>query len=166
MNQKRLSGSRPDLPTYSIALEALIAWEEKFSPAGALQMHISTNFGPRARSVTFGGLRGRSETKGSRVEAAAAVEEIDLGDSHFSHVRLEAKGAGRAQAVISTEYFDSSLATMGEGERNEKPLILEASISEQGRNSFVVRTCQRYMYIGFNLVITDSCTDLEFRNNY
>ena len=147
MNQKRLSGSRPDLPTYSIALEALIAWEEKFSPAGALQMHISTNFGPRARSVTFGGLRGRSETKGSRVEAAAAVEEIDLGDSHFSHVRLEAKGAGRAQAVISTQYFESSLAPMENDESSEKPLIMEASIFEQEGNSFVVKTCQRYMII-------------------
>ena len=107
-------------------------------------MHISTNFGPRARSVTFGGLRGRSEAKAGRGEAAAAVEEVDLGDPHFSHLRLEAKGAGRAQAVISTEYFDYRPAPMGNDESSEKPLILEA-ISEQGGNSFVVKTCQRYM---------------------
>ena len=130
-----------------MALEALIAWEEKFSPAGTLQMHISTNFGPRARSVTFGGLRGRSEAKAGRGEAAAAVEEVDLGDSHFSHVRLEAKGAGRAQAVISTEYFDYRPAPLGNEKSSEQPLILEASISERGGNSFVVKTCQRYMII-------------------
>ena len=120
-------------------------------------MHISTNFGPRARSVTFGGLRGRSETKGSRVEAGAAIEEIDLGDSHFSHVRLEAKGAGRAQAVISTEYFDSRPVPMGNDESSKKPLILEASIFEQGGNSFVVKTCQRYMIITYCNSLTPAC---------
>ena len=38
LNQRRLGGSRPvDLPTYSVALEALIAWEEKFPARGGLQ---------------------------------------------------------------------------------------------------------------------------------
>ena len=91
-------------------------------------MYISANFGPRVRSVTFGD--------------AKSVEEVDLGDSHFSHVRIEAKGSGRAQAVISTEYFDSSTTPMGGGS-GVKPLVLEASISQRDGNSFVVRTCQR-----------------------
>ena len=91
-------------------------------------MHISANFGLRVRSVTFGD--------------AKSAEEIDLGDSHFSHVRIEAKGSGRAQAVISTEYFDSSTTPMGR-ESGVKPLVLEASISQRDGNSFVVRTCQR-----------------------
>ena len=95
-------------------------------------MHISANFGPRVRSVTFGDAEA----------AAATVEEVDLGDSHFSHVRVEAKGTGRAQAVISTEYFDSRSAPMG-GERGGQPLVLDASVSGQGRNGFVVTTCQR-----------------------
>ena len=54
--------------------------------SNTLQMYISANFGPRVRSVTFG------------KDSKAAVEEVDLGDdSHFSHVRVEAKGTGRAQ---------------------------------------------------------------------
>ena len=122
-----------------MALEALIAWEGKFSPTkdgSGLQMYISANFGSRVRSTTFGGA--------GDANAAAAIEEVDLdGDSHFSHVRLEAKGTGRAQAVISTEYLDSYTTPKGR-ESDVKPLVLDASISTQeGRNSFVVTTCQR-----------------------
>ena len=38
LNQRRLGG-RPDLPSYALALEALIAWEEKFSARGGIQGH-------------------------------------------------------------------------------------------------------------------------------
>ena len=127
LNQRRLG--RPDLPTYSVALEALMAWEEKFPVGGGLQMHISANFGLRERSLTFG-------------EANAAAE-VDMGEAYFSHVRLEAKGAGRAQAVLATEYFDSSPLPMGGVTGGAKPLVLDASVSGQEPNSFVVKTCQR-----------------------
>lgn len=127
LNENRLDPDL-DLPSYSMALESVIAWEEKF-PAASAMASFGLNYGARARSVVIGDLN--------------TVQKIDLGGGpYFSHVRIEGKGRGRALAVLTTKYFDSSSRVAISNKK--RPLKLEAAMTEHSSgNRVVIRACQR-----------------------
>ena len=125
-----------------MALEAAIAWEEKFP---LRQEDFSTSFavtyGQRSRSVALSDLRTAQEID--------LMSEHSFGNHYFPHVRIEGKGrGGRVLAVLRTDYYRKGAAIVerhdDEEDATEKPLKLDTSFSVGDGNSLVLKTCQRY----------------------